>query len=611
MSTTSQPAKPRTLFLFAIALLGVSVLATYLAFTYFRASERWVTHTQEVRAVLGDLEATISEAGRMRMSYLLSGNESNLTEYQAAVSRIADRMRELRALTGDNQTQREHCDRFASIINARLKAWQDSIVQRRQGQSVDLSSLLRQNVDFGSKGAAAAEVIRVEETRLLGQRTKAAQLRFFLATALVFASFILALILLYYYYRLLSEELETREQAEQTVREAYLREAEIRQNEERFRLFVEAVGDYAIFVLDAEGNICSWNKGAERLKGYAASEILGKHFSTFYPQEDVESGKPQWELEVATKEGRIEDEGWRIRKDGSRFWANVVITATRDEQGKVIGFTKVTRDFTERMQAQEALRSANTELESEVAEKRSAEKRLAISERSLRGLSLRLLRMQDEERKRIGRDLHDSLGQYLAALKMNLDSLESVLNIGPNGASRDVAQCARLAGDAIKELRTISYLLYPPMLEEMGLKSAIPWYLDGFSKRSNIATTFEVDPDFGRLPTEVELAMFRILQESLTNVHRHSGSSTATIRLTMADGFAFLEVRDTGRGIPLTLLEQSSEDWMGSLGVGLRGMNERMRQLGGKLEVSSTKSGTVVIASVPAGQPFTAMTRSA
>jgi signal transduction histidine kinase len=153
--------------------------------------------------------------------------------------------------------------------------------------------------------------------------------------------------------------------------------------------------------------------------------------------------------------------------------------------------------------------------------------------------------------------------------------------------------------------------LYPPMLEEMGLKSAIPWYLDGFSKRSNIVTSFEIDPDFGRLPAEVELALFRILQESLTNVHRHSGSSTATIRLSRQGGTAWLEVEDMGKGIPPMLLEQSGEDWMGSLGVGLRGMNERMRQLGGKLEVYSREGGTVVVASVPAGEHRTVMTKSA
>ena len=541
----------------------------------------------------------------------MSGDDSILAEYQAKVAKVHDRMQTLRVLTSDHPAQREAGDRLESITKARLGAWEDSIEQKQQGQSLDLPVLLRQNLGAGSEGAAAAEAIRVEETRLLGRRTKAAQQRFLLATTVVISSFFLALILLYLYYRLLSAELRAREETEQTVRDAYLREADLRRSEERFRLFVEAVGDYAIMVLDAEGNVSTWNRGAERLKGYAASEILGRNFSCFYPAEDVEDGKPQWELALATKEGRIEDEGWRVRKDGSRFWANVIITATRDEQGTVIGFTNVTRDFTERMRSQEALEQANTELASEVAEKKSAEKRLAISERSLRGLSLRLLRMQDEERRRIGRDLHDSLGQYLAVLKMNLDSLESILKASPNGAARDVAQCARLADEAIKEVRTISYLLYPPMLEEMGLKSAIPWYLDGFSKRSNIQTTFEADPDFGRLPTEVELALFRILQESLTNVHRHSGSSTATIRLAREDGTAWLEVEDMGKGIPPRLLEPSNEDWMGSLGVGLRGMNERMRQLGGKLEVYSTERGTVVIASVPAGEQLTAMTRSA
>ena len=611
LGTVSQRVKARALFMVAIALLGLCGLATYLSFFYFRASERWVIHTHEIRAVLGDLQARINDAARMSMSYLISGDDSDLTEYRAAVSKVHQGIRALRELTSDNPAQGQPRDHLESVTSARLEAWEDAILRKQQRQPVDQSSLLRQNLNSGSQAAAAAEAIRVEDARRLAQRTKAAQRRFLLASTLVFFSFFMALLFLYLYYRRLSDELRAREQAEQTQRQAYLREAELRQNEERFRLFVEAVGDYAIIVLDAEGNVSSWNNGAERLKGYAASEILGRHFSAFYPEDDARDGKPQWELNVATKEGRVEDEGWHVRKDGSRFWANVVITATRDEQGKVIGFAMVTRDFTERMRAQEDLQRANAELASEVAEKRSAERRLATSERSLRGLSLRLLRMQDEERRRIGRDLHDSLGQSLAVLKMNLDSLELALKASPNGAARDVAQCARLAEDAIKEVRTIAYLLYPPMLEEMGLKSAIPWYLDGFSKRSNIQTSFEIDPDFGRLPAEVELALFRILQESLTNVHRHSGSSTATIRLSRGEGIAWLEVEDMGKGIPPTLLEQSNEDWMGSLGVGLRGMNERMRQLGGKLEVYSTEGGTVIVARVPAEEQRSAMTKSA
>ena len=367
---------------------------------------------------------------------------------------------------------------------------------------------------------------------------------------------------------------------------AHAGEMVLRRNEERFRLLVEAVQDYAIFTLDPEGHVSSWNSGAERIKGYKSAEIVGKHFSCFYPEADLRNGKPQWELEVAAKEGRFEDEGWRVRKDGSRFWANVIITAVRNDAGKLVGFGKVTRDVTERMQTQQALQK-------EVAERRQAEQRL-------RQLSVYLLRTQDEERRRIGRDLHDSLGQYLAVLKMKLDSVISLIGPKEDEVGQDIARCVRLTEDSIKEVRTLSYLLYPPLLDEMGLKSAIPWYLDGFSERSGIKTTFEVQTDFGRLSRDAELALFRVLQESLTNVHRHSGSRTADVRLSMNDGMGVLAVQDKGKGIPAGLLEKSSQDWMGALGVGLRGMNERMRQLGGRLELVSTEEGTTVNAIVPA-----------
>ena len=392
-----------------------------------------------------------------------------------------------------------------------------------------------------------------------------------------------------------SEEASLRSLAQLQLKAQMLeKELALRRSEQRFQLLVEAVRDYAIFMLDPEGHVATWNRGAERIKGYKASDIIGSHFSRFYPEEDLRAGKPQWELKVAAKEGRFEDEGWRVRKDGSRFWANVIITAVHDETGKLIGFGKVTRDSTERMQAQRALQR-------EIAEKQQAEMRLRESEKSLRDLSLHLLRTQDEERRRIGRDLHDSLGQSLAVLKMKLDSLVSVVGKRTDDeAADDVAQCIRLTEDSIKELRTVSYLLYPPMLEEMGLKSAIPWYLDGFSARSGIKTTLEVASDFTRLPRGAELALFRVFQESLTNVHRHSGSPTAEVRLFSKGGMGVLEVRDRGKGLPPGLLEESSQDWMGQLGVGLRGMNERMRQLGGTLELTSTKEGTTVRAMVPA-----------
>jgi PAS domain S-box-containing protein len=363
-------------------------------------------------------------------------------------------------------------------------------------------------------------------------------------------------------------------------------EKALRESEQRFRLLVEAVQDYAIFMLDEEGRVKSWNLGAERLKGYTASEIVGQHFSRFYPQEDIQVGKPYWELEIARRDGRVEDEGWRVRKDGTKFWANVIITLLKDPDGRVIGFSKVTRDFTARVQAEHALQDSKRKLQD--------------SENSLRHLSLSLLRTQDEERRRIGRDLHDSFGQYLSVLKMKLDGLLVEASRKQTGDVDELRQCTQLTEEAVREVRTIAYLLYPPMLEEMGLKSAVSWYLDGFTKRSGIKTTFEVSADFGRLAEDVELALFRVLQESLTNVHRHSGSQTAKVRLSVNGNTVVLEISDQGKGAQLQNLEKAGEDnWIGGLGVGLRGMIERVRQLGGKLDLSSNDKGTTVCATVP------------
>ena len=351
--------------------------------------------------------------------------------------------------------------------------------------------------------------------------------------------------------------------------------------EERFHLLVDAVQDYAIYMLDGEGNIISWNVGAQRIKGYSEAEILGRNFSVFFTEEDNQSGKPRFELEMAARHGRFEDEGWRVRKDGSRFWANVTVTAMRDSEGKLIGFAKVTRDFTERMQA-------HKELKKEISERRQTEQRLMRSERALRELSLHLLRTQDDERRRVGRELHDSLGQGLAALKMKL---EMAARHELDGSA--IAECVSLADNAIREIRTMSYLLYPPMLEEKGLQSAMRWYVDGFAARSGIETTIEIQDDF-RLPRDIEVAMFRVLQEALTNVHRHSGSKIAHVCLWRSDDTVTLEVADNGTGISSKPLSPTHSDFAESFGVGLRGMRERMAQLGGKLELDSTSDGTTV-----------------
>ncbi len=586
-------------FLSAIGLLCVAGVATYLSFSYFRAGERWISHSQEVRAALGDVESSVSNAARERINYVMSGSPDDLEEYRSAVKLIPAELQRLRGLTRDNPSQIENCRRLEAAIEARLQAWEPAIQDKQHGKAVNLRELLRQNLSLAAQSAAVGAAIRAEEGRLLDYRRHSAQRRFQLATATVLASFLIALALLYAHFKLLTNELQARKQAEASATDAYRHELALRQEQERFKLFVDAVKDYAIYVLDPEGTVASWNQGAERIKGYSASEIIGQPLSRFFTEEDRAAGKPELELQTAAETGRFEGEGWRVRKDGSRLWASVVLTAIKDSKGKLAGFVKVTRDYTERMLAQEKLRQTNAELANEVLERLAAQKNLERSEQALRELSHHLLRTQDQERRRIGRELHDSLGQYLAMLKLGLDSLRTTLPPENHAGTGQVDRCVRLAEDCIREVRTISYLLYPPMLEEVGLRSAIQWYLEGFSKRSHIQTKFEQDGDFGRVDRDVELALFRVLQESLTNVHRHADSPTAEIRLSKSDGTVTLEVRDDGKGIPSELLQHTNREWLGSLGVGLRGMNERMRQLGGSLEITSTEKGTRVMACVP------------
>ena len=242
-------------------------------------------------------------------------------------------------------------------------------------------------------------------------------------------------------------------------------------------------------------------------------------------------------------------------------------------------------------------RLINAELgEREKAERvaREAEHAALRSEEAARHLSVRLLRLQDEERRKFSRELHDSLGQYLASLKMNL----SQLSTGSSGDQRILADSIKLLDESIAETRTMSHLLHPPLLDELGFASAAEWYVEGFAKRSGIKVDVEIPGERTRLPSEVELALFRILQESLTNIHRHSKSPNAEVRLSVADEKAVLTVRDSGKGISPEQLARFQSDGANP-GVGLAGMRERIRQLGGILHLSSSKTGTLVTAAIP------------
>jgi two-component system, NarL family, sensor kinase len=215
----------------------------------------------------------------------------------------------------------------------------------------------------------------------------------------------------------------------------------------------------------------------------------------------------------------------------------------------------------------------------------------------LEKLTQRLLRLQDEERRRIARNLHDVTGQTLAALKMAVAELEHRLQLG-SCTSSVLSEIDALAEQALQEIRTTSYLLHPPLLDEVGFSAAAEWYVEGFAKRSGISTKLDFVKDSGRLPLAIETALFRVLQESLTNAHRYSGSSEVSIRFRRQTESAILEVADRGCGIPAEVLQRLSEG-SAEIGVGLAGMRERLRELNGNLEINSDGFGTSLRAIVP------------
>lgn len=316
----------------------------------------------------------------------------------------------------------------------------------------------------------------------------------------------------------------------------------------------------AILVRDAEGNVAYWNKGAERLYGWSSAEVRGR--STY----ELLRTKFPVPLPEIMQADRWEGELNQNKKDGSAITVASRWTTLRDNKGTATAWLEINTDITARKRAEEAARR----------------------------FSGRILSLQDEERRRIARGLHDSLGQYLTALKMTLD-------LFPNADAKQspiVTECSDIVEKCLAETRTVSHLLHPPLLDEAGFRSAAQWYVEGFAQRSGVEVNLDLPPNMGRLGKNVETVLFRVMQEALTNVHRHSGASTVNIRLEIDRELVRLEIRDNGRGMPEDRLRRVLESGSG-IGVGVAGMRERVRELCGALDIKSSESGTALRVTIP------------
>jgi PAS domain S-box-containing protein len=338
--------------------------------------------------------------------------------------------------------------------------------------------------------------------------------------------------------------------------------------EGRFRLLVDGVHDYAFYMLDRAGRIESWNAGAERLAGYTAEEIVGQRVARFYLPEEARQGSAARTLERAATDGRAVEEGWRIRKDGSRFWAEVLVTAVRDGEGRFVGYSVVTHDVTER--------------------RRHAEVRARLLEQ--------VTAAQEEEQRRLARELHDETGQSLTSLLVGLRTLAEAPDLA--AAQEQAAELRRLTARTLDEVRRLARGLRPGVLDELGLVPAVEQLaLDYAQMRSIAVDVSAVGFGLERLPSAIEAALYRIIQEALTNTAKHSGARTANVVLRRRPETVQAILSDDGCGFDVEGTLRTPAAWAH---LGLHGMRERAALLGGTVTIESTPDeGTTIYVRVP------------
>jgi len=332
---------------------------------------------------------------------------------------------------------------------------------------------------------------------------------------------------------------------------------------------MQQVRDYAMLIVDPNGHILMWNQGAAQMTGYSQEEIIGKRLDVLHTLEDIQQEHMTEVFEKANREGRVFEEGWRARKDGSRFWASVLTTALRDDRGNPIGYGKIIRDLSEKREAEDTQRE----------------------------LSGRLLKFQDVERRRIARELHDTTSPLLTSLITRLYKAKQKANESTGDLAAILSETIAVAEATNSMVRTMASLIHPPMLDEEGLIPSLRWYVDAFANRTGVRVNADLPAESKRPPRDMEVALFRIAQEWMIRL-TEAGSSTIAVRARDVSSALELQLEARGSHWP-TEWRRSLEDARDALGVTILAERERLRQLGGALTIQASAERTTVIATVP------------
>ncbi len=377
-------------------------------------------------------------------------------------------------------------------------------------------------------------------------------------------------------------------------------------SEERYRIFIESIEDYAIFMADLDAKITSWNSGVERVLGYSEEEFIGQPAAIIFTPEDRAAGMHELELETARLTGRAPDERWHVRKDGTRFYASGVMTALRNEKGNIHGYAKILRDMTDRKRMEDELeaivqertqklRDVNNELSIESTQRLELERtRLQLLER--------IVSTQEEERHRISRELHDQMGQQLTALLLGLKSLPSVLDEqAVADAMPRLTSLQEITNGLMDQVHHLAWELRPAALDNLGLEAAIRQYAKQWSADNGIDIDF-ISRGFAhdkRLSPLIETTLYRIIQESLTNVQRHAQAQHVSILLERIHNEVVAIIEDDGKGFNLQNDADKKAGGHGTQRLGLIGMRERIELVGGTLTIESEGTeGTAIFARV-------------